>query len=195
MCTRAEEATYCAGEDIPQSSCQASFIGSFAFGSLDDKYGRRLMFIFMLVFFLMGHRALRHQLGRDLHHVRASRCSALLTCSFLGWRTSAATQRAERGVLPSTTASAPYWNNGAATELEAAGTTRAKEAPAAAGTSSPPETTGSGIPNQLVRQKMRAEISFCECRGCGFGFVCCEQIARAGGRYPASGDTLLLELP
>ncbi|KAE9239861.1 hypothetical protein PF004_g7757 [Phytophthora fragariae] len=90
----AEEATYCAGEDIPQSSCQASFIGSFAFRSLDDKYGRRLMFIFMLVFFLMGHRALRHQLGRDLHHVRASRCSALLTCSFLGWRTSAATQRA-----------------------------------------------------------------------------------------------------
>ncbi|KAL8004615.1 putative major facilitator, sugar transporter, major facilitator superfamily [Plasmopara halstedii] len=59
--------TYCAAlirEDIPQSSRQASFlggavfvgsfIGSFPFGTLADKYGRRPMFMITLVLFLVG---------------------------------------------------------------------------------------------------------------------------------------------
>lgn len=59
--------TYCASlirEDIPQSSRQASFlggavfvgsfIGSFPFGTLADKYGRRPMFMVTLVIFLFG---------------------------------------------------------------------------------------------------------------------------------------------
>ncbi|KAE8887748.1 hypothetical protein PF005_g27877 [Phytophthora fragariae] len=51
-------------EDILQSSRQASFlggavfvgsvIGSFAYGSLDDKRGRRPVFMVTLVFFLLG---------------------------------------------------------------------------------------------------------------------------------------------
>ncbi|CAH0493863.1 unnamed protein product [Peronospora farinosa] len=59
--------TYCAAlirEDIPQSSRQASFlggavfigsfIGSFPFGTLADKYGRRPIFMVTLVLFLGG---------------------------------------------------------------------------------------------------------------------------------------------
>ncbi|KAG2797955.1 hypothetical protein PC129_g20815 [Phytophthora cactorum] len=59
--------TYCAAlirEDIPMSSRQASFlggavfvgsfIGSFPFGTLADKYGRRPMFMVTLVLFLVG---------------------------------------------------------------------------------------------------------------------------------------------
>ncbi|RLN67124.1 hypothetical protein BBJ28_00023063 [Nothophytophthora sp. Chile5] len=59
--------TYCSAlikEDIPQSAHQASFlggavfvgsfIGSFPFGTLADKYGRRPMFMVTLVIFLFG---------------------------------------------------------------------------------------------------------------------------------------------
>ncbi|KAG2526936.1 hypothetical protein JM16_002776 [Phytophthora kernoviae] len=59
--------TYCSSlirEDIPQSSRQASFlggavfvgsfIGSFPFGSLADKYGRRPMFMVTMFIFLFG---------------------------------------------------------------------------------------------------------------------------------------------